>query len=59
MRTQAGDLLAGAVLAASTTLVVGAAPAGPVYVSAPGQCIDVSGTVVAGKTIDLDNVHCG
>ncbi|GAA3689144.1 hypothetical protein GCM10022224_063270 [Nonomuraea antimicrobica] len=32
--------------------------AGPVYVSAPGQCIDVSGTVVAGKSIDLEDVHC-
>ncbi|MGP3918045.1 hypothetical protein [Nonomuraea sp. 10N515B] len=33
--------------------------AGPVYVSAPGQCIDVTGTVVAGKVTELNNVHCG
>lgn len=33
--------------------------AGPVYVSAPGQCIDVTGSVVAGKSTSLNNVHCG
>ncbi len=33
--------------------------AGPVYVSAPGQCIDVAGTVPDWKTTELNNVHCG
>lgn len=33
--------------------------AGPVYVSAPGQCIDVSATVPAWVTLELNNVHCG
>ncbi|MFJ2031780.1 hypothetical protein [Streptosporangium sp. NPDC087985] len=33
--------------------------AGPVYVSAPGQCINVSGSVVAGTSTSLNNVHCG
>ncbi|TDD21585.1 hypothetical protein [Nonomuraea diastatica] len=33
--------------------------AGPVYVSAPGQCIDVAGTVPAWTTTELNNVHCG
>lgn len=33
--------------------------AGPVYVSAPGQCIDVAGTVPDYVTRNLNNVHCG
>ncbi|MFI6394941.1 spore-associated protein A [Nonomuraea sp. NPDC050547] len=33
--------------------------AGPVYVSAPGQCIDVAGTVPGYTTRTLNNVHCG
>ncbi|MEV4833917.1 hypothetical protein AB0K05_05305 [Nonomuraea sp. NPDC049486] len=33
--------------------------AGPVYVSAPGQCIDVSATVPAWTILELNNVHCG
>ncbi|GAA1708756.1 hypothetical protein [Nonomuraea bangladeshensis] len=33
--------------------------AGPVYVSAPGQCIDVQGTVPDWVTVKLNNVHCG
>ncbi|MEU6724063.1 hypothetical protein ABZ917_10160 [Nonomuraea wenchangensis] len=33
--------------------------AGPVYVSAPGQCIDVQGTVPDWVTLKLNNVHCG
>ena len=33
--------------------------AGPVYVSAPGQCIDVAGTVPDWVTRELNNVHCG
>ncbi|WP_127933522.1 hypothetical protein [Nonomuraea polychroma] len=33
--------------------------AGPVYVSAPGQCIDVGATVPAWKITELNNVHCG
>ncbi|MFC4008580.1 hypothetical protein ACFOY2_15220 [Nonomuraea purpurea] len=33
--------------------------AGPVYVSAPGQCIDVVGEVPAGVSLELNNVHCG
>ncbi|MFD1544931.1 hypothetical protein [Nonomuraea guangzhouensis] len=32
--------------------------AGPVYVSAPDQCIDVAGAVPDGKTLKLNNVHC-
>jgi hypothetical protein len=32
--------------------------AGPVYVSAPGQCIDVAGTVPDWVTLELNNVHC-
>jgi hypothetical protein len=33
--------------------------AGPVYVSAPGQCIDVVATVPAWVILELNNVHCG
>lgn len=33
--------------------------AGPVYVSAPGQCIDVGATVPAWTIRELNNVHCG
>lgn len=33
--------------------------AGPVYVSAAGQCIDVAGTVPDWVTRELNNVHCG
>ncbi|NRQ37867.1 hypothetical protein HII36_39465 [Nonomuraea sp. NN258] len=33
--------------------------AGPVYLSAPGQCIDVRGAVTTGKQTFLNNVHCG
>ncbi|MBN6055177.1 hypothetical protein JYK22_24790, partial [Nonomuraea sp. RK-328] len=33
--------------------------AGPVYVSASGQCIDVTGTVPDWVTLELNNVHCG
>ncbi|NBE93062.1 hypothetical protein FE391_07660 [Nonomuraea sp. KC401] len=33
--------------------------AGPVYVSAPNQCIDVQGTVPDWNTRKLNNVHCG
>ncbi|WP_127933444.1 spore-associated protein A [Nonomuraea polychroma] len=33
--------------------------AGPVYVSAPGACIDVAGTVPDWVTRELNNVHCG
>jgi hypothetical protein len=32
--------------------------AGPVYVSAPGQCIDVEATVPDWVTLKLNNVHC-
>ncbi|WP_345576975.1 hypothetical protein [Nonomuraea rosea] len=33
--------------------------AGPVYVSAPGQCIDVEGISPAWTSVKLNNVHCG
>ncbi|MEO3806098.1 hypothetical protein [Nonomuraea sp. B1E8] len=33
--------------------------AGPVYVSAPNQCIDVEGIVPAWNSRKLNNVHCG
>jgi hypothetical protein len=33
--------------------------AGPVYVSASGQCIDVEATVPAWTILKLNNVHCG
>ncbi|MEV0199706.1 hypothetical protein [Nonomuraea sp. NPDC050691] len=33
--------------------------AGPVYVSAGGQCIDVEATVPDWVTLRLNNVHCG
>jgi hypothetical protein len=33
--------------------------AGPVYVSAPGQCIDVEGTSPDWTSTVLNNVHCG
>jgi hypothetical protein len=33
--------------------------AGPVYVSASGQCIDVEATVPAWVILKLNNVHCG
>ncbi|PRX58059.1 hypothetical protein B0I32_12444 [Nonomuraea fuscirosea] len=33
--------------------------AGPVYVSAPGQCIDVEGIVPSYTIVKLNNVHCG
>jgi hypothetical protein len=33
--------------------------AGPVYVSAPGQCIDVEGISPSWTSVKLNNVHCG
>ncbi|MFB4273561.1 hypothetical protein [Nonomuraea sp. GTA35] len=33
--------------------------AGPVYVSAPGQCIDVEGISPEWTSVKLNNVHCG
>ncbi|MCF6473163.1 spore-associated protein A [Nonomuraea sp. MG754425] len=33
--------------------------AGPVYVSAPGQCIDVEGVSPAWTVTTLNDVHCG
>ncbi|MEU1392786.1 MULTISPECIES: spore-associated protein A [unclassified Nonomuraea] len=33
--------------------------AGPVYVSAAGQCIDVEGISPSWTSVKLDNVHCG